>query len=286
MKKRVISLLLAIVMLAALTACGNDSDRIAQLEAENAALKAQVADLTAKLESGATSASLSDWSFAAYAWSSNNGASVTFTGTPVSYAEGQTARFSAWLEGELVAEEDCTWDGTNFVGTLDLNAADGYCYYCTITDEAGNAMEVELNTPKKPTNETLIDMETSLNSYCGMMVEDSQLEGTTLTIVSGYAQVQLPKIGQTVDPVTCTGGRLVLEHSGQEVARRDLTLVPGETSDRYAAEIAGIQFTIPSMKDDEQLDIRMEVTLSDGQVLTTAGGSWFYNGGKLFLVVG
>ena len=286
MKKRVISLILALVMLAALTACGNDSDRIAQLEAENAALKAQVAELTAKLDNAVSFASLSDWDFDAYAWSSNNGVSVTFTGTPVSYAEGQKARFSAWLEGELVAEEDCTWDGTNFVGTLDLNAADGYCYYCTITDETGNTTEVELNTPKNPTDETLIDMETSLTAYCGMMVEDSDFEGSTLTIVSGYAQVQLPKIGQTVEDVTCTGGRLVLEYAGQEVARFDLTLVPGESADRYAAEIAGIQFTIPSMKDDEQLDIRMEVTLSDGQVLTTAGGSWFFNDGELYLVVG
>ena len=286
MKKRVISLILAVLMLATLTACGGDADRIAQLEAENAALKAQVAELTTKLEHAASSASLSQWHFDAYAWSSNNGVSVTFTGTPVSYAEGQKARFSAWLEGELVAEEDCTWDGTNFVGTLDLNAADGYCYYCTITDETGNTTEVELNTPKNPTDETLIDMETSLTAYCGMMVEDSDFEGSTLTIVSGYAQVQLPKIGQTVEDVTCTGGRLVLEYAGQEVARFDLTLVPGESADRYAAEIAGIQFTIPSMKDDEQLDIRMEVTLSDGQVLTTAGGSWFFNDGELYLVVG
>ena len=50
MKKRVISLILAVLMLTALTACGGDADRIAQLEAENAALKAQVEELTAQLE--------------------------------------------------------------------------------------------------------------------------------------------------------------------------------------------------------------------------------------------
>ena len=51
MKKRVISLILAVLMLTALTACGGDADRIAQLEAENASLKAQVANPGSKLAS-------------------------------------------------------------------------------------------------------------------------------------------------------------------------------------------------------------------------------------------
>ena len=285
MKKRVISLFLAIVMLAALTACGGDADRIAQLEAENAALKEQVEGLSTQPAIGGV-AGLSDWRFDAYAWGSNNGANVTSTGTPIGYAEGQTAQFSAWIEGEMVASTLCEWNGISFVGDLDLNAADGYCYYCTVTNPDGTTVEVELNTPKNPTNEALIDMETSLNAYCSMMVEDSELKGSVLTIVSGYAQVQLPRIGQTIEAVSCTGGQLVLEANGKEVGRCDLTLVAGETADRYSAEIAGLSFTIPDMKDDEQLQIRMDVTLSDGQTLTTNGGSWFYNGGKLYLVVG
>lgn len=286
MKKRVFALILTVLMLTALTACGGDADRIAQLEAENEALKAQIAELTGQLENAAAFAGLSDWSFKAFAWSSNNGANVTFTGTPVSYAEGQTARFSAWLEGEQVAAADCTWDGAAYTGVLDLNAADGYCYYCTIINADGTENEVELNTPKNPTDEKLIDMETALTAYCGMMVEDSKLENSTLTIIAGYAQVQLPRIGQTVEPVAITGAQLVLDAVGKEVARCDLTMEATETADHYAAEITGITFTIPAMEDDQQLNIRMEVQLSDGQTLTTAGGSWFYNGGDLYLVVG
>ena len=286
MKKRVMSLILAVLMLTALTACGGDADRIAQLEAENAALKAQVEELTVKLESVGSSAGLSDWSFDSYAWSSSNGANVTFTGIPVSYTEGQSAEFSAWLEGDLVASTPCEWNGTAYVGSLDLNAADGYCYYCTLTAPDGTQTEVELNTPKNPTDPILVDMESSLNSYCGMMVEESKLEGNVLTIVGGYAQVQLPHIGLTADAITITSAQLILESAGEEVARCDLTMGPGETPDRYAAEIAGIHFTVPALEDDQQMSIRMDVALSDGQTLTTSGGSWFYNGGDLVLVVG
>lgn len=286
MKKRVLTLILAALMLTALTACGGDADRIAALEAENAALKAQVEELTTKLENAGSAAGLSDWTFDAYAWSSSNGANVTFIGTPISYTEGQSAEFSAWLEGDLVASTPCEWNGSSYVGALDLNAADGYCYYCTVTAPDGTQTEVELNTPKNPTNATLVDMESSLTSYCGMMVEESKLEGSTLTISAGYAQVQLPRIGLSGGTVTISGAQLILESAGAEIARCDLTMVPGETPDRYAAEIAGIQFTVPTLTDEQQMDIRMDVTLSDGQTLTTSGGSWFYSNGELILVVG
>ena len=286
MKKRVISLLLAVLMLTALTACDADSDRIAQLEAENAALKAQVADLTAQLEASGASAGLSDWNFTAYAWSSSNGANVTLTGTPTHYTDGMTAEFSAWLEGELIATTPCAWDGNAFVGNLDLNAADGYCYYCTVTAPNGSSAEVELNTPKNTTNEDLVNMETALTSYCAMMVEESEVEGSTLTLSAGYAQVQLPRIGLTSDPVAITGAQLILESAGKEIARCDVTMVPGETPDRYAAEIAGISFTVPALADDQQMDIRLEVALNDGQSLKASGGSWFSTNGELYLVVG
>ena len=118
MKKRVISMILAVLMLTALTACGGDADRIAQLEAENAALKAQVEELTAQLEASGAGAGLSDWHFESYAWSSSNGANVTFVGTPVRYAEGMSAEFTAWLEGEMSVSAPCEWNGSAFVASV------------------------------------------------------------------------------------------------------------------------------------------------------------------------
>ena len=286
MKKRVFSLILAVLMLTALTACGSDTDRIAQLEAENAALKAQVEELTARLEASGSAAGLSDWYFESYAWSSSNGANVTLVGTPVRYTEGQSAEFSAWIEGEMIATAPCEWNGTAYVGDLDLNAADGYCYYCTVIAPDGTKIEVELNTPKNTMDENLVNMETALTSYCGMMVEESNAEGDKLTLVSGYAQVQLPRIGQTSDPVAISNAQLILETDGKEIARCDVNMVPGETPDRYAAEIAGISFTAPVLEEGQQMDIRLEVTLNDGQTLKASGGSWFSANGKLNLVVG
>lgn len=282
--KKIFVLLLAVLMLASFTACGGDADRIAELEAENAALKAQVAELTAQLgQQGGTG--LSDWSFEASAWEGSNGATVSFTAVPAGYAEGQSAVLGIWLEGDPVDTVECQWNGTAYTAVTDLNAVDGYCYYCTITDADGNAVEVELNTPKNPTYPAVIDLETSLNAYCAMMVEDSAVENGKLNVTAGYAQVQLPVIGRTGGKVEAVGAELVLKVDGGEISRQPLPL-SAVTESELIAEIVGLSFDIPEMEDDQQLELWMEVTLSDGQILFTAGGCWFYNGGELFLVVG
>lgn len=282
--KKLFAMILALVMLLALAGCNSDSDRIAELEAENEALKAQVAELTAQLEQQG-GAELSDWTFEASAWEGSNGATVTFTAVPVRYVEGQTAELSIWLEGDPVDTVSCQWDGTAYTAVTDLNAADGYCYYCTITDANGNAVEMELNTPKNPTFPGVIDLETSLSAYCAMMVEEFVVEDNILTVTAGYAQVHLPVIGRTGNAVEATGAELVLKVEGNEVSRRSLALT-AETETELLGEIIGLTFDVPAMEDDQQMELWLEVGLSDGQMLFTTGGCWYYNGGELFLVVG
>lgn len=283
--KKVFSVILAMVMVLALAGCNSDSDRIAQLEAENEALKAQVAELTAKLGQQSTGAGLSDWSFEASAWEGSNGATVSFTAVPVSYEAGQSAQLSIWLEGDPVDTVDCDWNGTAYTAVTDLNGADGYCYYLTLTGADGKAVEVELNTPKNPTYPEMIDLETSLNTYCAMMVEDFLVENAVLTVTAGYAQVILPAIGRSGGAVEATGAELVMKVDGSEVSRQSLPLTALTGTERIA-EIIGLRFAVPEMEDDQQLELWMEVKLSDGQTLFTSGGCWYYNGGELFLVVG
>lgn len=283
--KKVFSVILALVMVLALAGCNSDSDRIAQLEAENEELKAQVAELTAKLAQQSAGVGLSDWSFEATAWEGSNGATIRFTAVPISYEAGQTAHLGIWLEGDPVDTIACEWNGTAYTAVTDLNAVDGYCYYCTITGADGKAVEVELNTPKNPTFPAVIDLETSLSAYCSMMVEDSVVENEELAVTAGYAQVHLPVIGRSGGAVEATGAELVMKVEGNEVSRRSLPLT-AQSDTELIAEIIGLRFEIPTMEDDQQLELWMEVKLSDGQTLFTTGGCWYYNGGELFLVVG
>jgi hypothetical protein len=65
-----------------------------------------------------------------------------------------------------------------------------------------------------------------------------------------------------------------------------ITLPKGEGEGSYEMAVTDLSFEMPKMADDHQLDLWLEVTLSDGQTLSTCGGSWYYSNGDLVLAVG
>lgn len=228
---------------------------------------------------------LTDWHLSASAWSSNNGASVTLTAVPSTYYQDVNASFVVRLEGEEAASVPCTWDGKQYTAMADLNAADGYCYYM-VWDDGETQTEFEINTPAKPSNQLLINLEYSLESYCEMAVETSELKGSKLTVTKGAAQVRLPLISKNGESVGFQSIDLVLSHEGGECDRQSLTAPELNAMGTYDLEIKNVTFSVPDMEDDQQLALTIEITLTDGQVLTAPGGTWFYTDGQVALAVG
>lgn len=283
-KKNFLALItLLAVLLTALTGCGSN-DRVTQLEAENETLKNQVAGLTSQLQSLGNAVGLASWTLEATPWSSSNGANVVLNAIPLIHQEGQTAAFTVWLEGDMLENVPCEWNGESFTAAVDLNAADGYCYYCVLTAPDGTQTEIDVNTPNQPMDEALINMESALSTYCNLMLDTSEYADGKLTLSGGYAQVQLPRIA--AGEASCKSAELVLTRDDQEIARQALTLGEGEGVMQYETDLTGISFSLPEMEDDQQLDLRMDVVLSDGQTMTSPGASWFYLDGDLLLAVG
>ena len=296
--KKFLSTALLIVMIAALMifAAGCDSnstdaeDRIAQLEQENAELKAQVEALTAQLGNEAARLeqvlSMKDWNLNAAPWSDGNGATVTFTATPDSYAEGMRAALSVRM-GDLEAEStNCVWDGNAFTGSVDLGAADGYSYYCVLTAPDGSQQEIALNTPDAVTDEMLVYLGSSLSAYANLIVEDWEATDSSLVVKTGYIQVQLPRMAASGTSASISAVDLILNLNGSEVSRQAVTLEAGEGEGSFESEISSCTFTMPALEEDYQLDLWLEVTLSTGNTISVNGGSWYYNSGALQLVVG
>lgn len=229
---------------------------------------------------------LASWEMSATTWSSPNGATVHIKAVPTSVTEGQSAVFSVRLEGEEVESVPCEWDGTYYTASADLNAADGYCYYIVVTGADGAQEETAVNTPAAPTDESLVNMETALNSYCHLLVESSDSDGKKLTITAGTVQIQPPQITNNGEKVTCSEAALVLSFNGVEADRKALTLSEPGAGGIYELSIADIRFDIPAMEDDQQLTLRLDVTLSNGQTLSDTNGTWSYIGGELVGVVG
>ena len=297
MKKNLLTKLMAVLMIAVLlvsiTACGNKedevtADQLAQLQQENAALQAQVNELTNQLAMLKQKASLETWTMDVIPWAGNTGANVTISAIPKAHVDGQSATISVQLNGLEAESVPCAWDGTAYTATVELNAADGYSYYCILTSLDGSQEQIALNTPENPTEESLIYLASYLNAYANMIVDGDgwKADKKKLTISSGYIQVQMPQLTMGTDAVTVDKAELVLKLSGEEVERQSITLPKGEGEGSYELAITDVSFSMPKMDDDHQLDLWLEVVLSDGQTLSTCGGSWYYSNGDLVLAVG
>lgn len=296
MKKKIFTTALLILMMASLLLCGcgantesvtdDSAARIAELEQENAQLKAQVESLTAELGRMTQEAALLDWTLDAAAWTDGNGATVTFTATPVNYVDGMKAALSVRM-GELEAEStNCVWDGTVFTGSVELSAADGYGYYCILTSANGTQQEIELNSPASTTNELLVNLGSSLSAYANLVVEDWEATASALNIKSGYIQAQLPRLTHNDAESDISGAALVLKLNGEEISRQNVTLTAGEGEGSFESTISGQSFSMPALEDDYQLDLWLEVVLSTGNTVSISGGSWYSSDGQLQLVVG
>ena len=281
MKKRLFAGLLAIVMALSAAACGKKAETPAATEGQTTAQPAATENGSGR------ELSLTESSLSVTTWSSPNGATVNLTAVPSEHANGDTAEFVVRLDGEDIKTVPCEWKSGAYVASADLNGADGYGYYVALSGKDGSFAEVAVNTLENPTDETLINLASSLMPYCSLTLNDTALEGDCLTILSGYALVQAPRITGDGDNVACAQANLVMTLDGQEIGRIPLVMAPGEADRSYDATITDLSFTVPEeIGEGQQLVLRLEAELTDGQTLTAQGGSWTAQDGSFANAVG
>ena len=281
MNKKVLRALLAAAVVLSLCACGKKAETPASTESETPA------PTTASQENAGRELSLTEVSFSVTTWSSPNGATVNLTAVPNEHAKGDSAEFVVRLDADTVASVPCEWKDNAYVASAELNGADGYGYYVIITGKDGSIAEIPVNTPEEPVDEALVNLASYLQSYCTLTLNDAALEGDNLTILSGYALVQAPRITENSDNVACAQASLVLTLDGQEIASVPLTMAPGETDRSYDSTITDMSFTIPGdLSDGQQLMLRLDAVLTNGQTLTAQGGSWTAQNGVVANAVG
>ncbi|MGM9585082.1 MAG: hypothetical protein ACI3V1_06010 [Faecousia sp.] len=274
----VLCALLTLAMVLSFAACGSKATPTEQTT--QAATVAAPAETEEPLN-------LTDWSLSASTWSSPNGATIHLTAAPTRHTEGDSAVFTVRLEGEEVTSAPCTWENDTYTASVDLNAADGYCYYVVLTGADGTTAEVAVNTPAQPVEENYINLAAALESYCSLTLEQADLAGDKLTISGGTAVVQAPRITDDGENIACAKATLVLTLDGQEVGSTELTMAPGDASRSYEASLADVSFPLPgTIGEQQQLSLRLDAELTNGQKLTAQGGSWYYQDGAMTNAVG
>ncbi len=259
--------------------------QVTELQGQVAALQGQINSLGARLDAVAMGDGLANWSLDAAPWADANGADVTLTALPATPEEDLTVQFSVRLQGREVANVPCQKTDAGFTATASLEAADGYSYYCIFLGTDGSRRQFALSTPENPVADLPVYLESSLASYCNMMVDSWLDDGASVTLTSAYIQVQLPRLSAQ-GTLTAEKTQLVLYCNSKEVSRTDITLQPGEGAGSFELELSDQAIPLPEMAEDDYLDLWLEIGLSDGRTLSTAGASWYNSPDGLFLVVG
>lgn len=289
MRKYFALVLAALMCLTAFTGCSGEgaadhSAEIAQLQQEISDLRNQLQAMQERLvllETG----SVADWALDGRPLTQGSGAEITLTVTPTAYREGQMALLRVLLEDRSIAELYCDWDGTAYTARVELDAADGYSYHLILSTPEGSVEHLELNSPEKPVKPQLVYLYSSLSALCMLNVYEWHIADEALTLDAGTAEVQLPTLTATGEAASCTGADLVLMLEGRELERRELN-VPQAEEEGIFMHIDGISFSMPELEEGSQLELWLEVTLSDGQVLTHIGSSWYLFEGELIQAVG
>lgn len=263
----------------------DQSHLIDDLYSENRQLQEQVDALEGQLQQLMTAVNLQSWDLDVAPWADSTGADVTLSVVPSSYQSGINATFLVTLEGEQITSVPCHWDGTAFTATAPLGAADGYGYYCLLLSPSGT-QKLPLLTPDSPDPGVPVYLQSSLSSYCNLVVSDwIENPGSSLVLTDAYAQVQLPRIS-AAGTVEIAATEVVLRLNGQESVRIPIKLSPSEVDYSYDLVISDLHIPMPELTDSDSLELSLEVSLTDGRYLKAVGVTWKLKSGKLTSAVG
>ncbi len=124
----------------------------------------------------------------------------------------------------------------------------------------------------------------SSDAYCHLLVNSWEGSLSVLTLRSAVAQVVIPATSDT--ELLIQSAQLVLRRDILEVERKAVTLVATDSNTSFEAILEGISFELPQLEENAQVDLWLEVVLSDGQILLSPACGWFRSGSELFMVAG
>lgn len=259
-------LALVVSLFTAVQVSNHDNDALIDaLMAQNLELQAQIDALSSQtdaLELGATT-------LTAATWSDGQGADVTLTFEPQTHRDEDTVLLRVMQDSLPVTEVPCQWDGTVYTATAQVPAGNGYTYSLITGEEVHT-----LASPENPVYPQLVYLADSLNAYCNLVVGDWYIRDNILTLETSFAHIQTPQLGDT-GTLTCTQASLVLKNGDTVLEEFAITPAPGDGEGSYECEVAAAVFELPELAEGEQVDLWLEATLSDGQILTACAATWY-----------
>lgn len=123
-----------------------------------------------------------------------------------------------------------------------------------------------------------------LTPYCNLVVEEWTEDSQGITLNTAYLQVQLPR--SDTGELTVADCNLIFSRNGEKIRSYPVTPRPGEGENSWELTISDLLLEQAQQAEGDELSLMLEVTLSDGRVLTATGADWYRDADGIYLVVG
>lgn len=286
MKKRIISAVLVGIMLLALTGCHDKKDLalIAELQDANTRLAAQVDSLKAEVAS-LRSMSLQTWEITAVPSEDGTLADVSFSAVPDGLLDGQSITFEVVQDGQVRVSLPCLLDGATFTASAQLEPKNGYSFFCVLSDGSASFKREALMDPASTVLSTLMNLGDAMNTYCNLVVDDYAVEEGKLNLKLSLS-AKLPEFVNKEAPAGIESAKLIFTMGEETLETTDVTFEAGENG-VLEAVMDSLSLTIPEkMEKDAQLTLTLNVKLTNGQELKSAGAGWYMQEGAPVMVAG
>lgn len=115
--------------------------------------------------------------------------------------------------------------------------------------------------------------------YCTLSLAEWTSDAHTLTLTACHAQVMAEGTG-------LEQANLVVMINSEPYSTWSIDMLPGEAEGSFELDLSGLILTLPELKNGDQLELRLEATLTDGSEMSALGGTWDRESGRLLLVAG
>ena len=116
-------------------------------------------------------------------------------------------------------------------------------------------------------------------AYCNLIIGDWIFEEGRLTVSTAFAQA-------LAENTALERAFIVLTVNGDALHMLSIEMAPGEATDSYELDLSELLFDVPALADGDAVELLLEITLSDGRILTSCGGNWEYLENNLQMIAG
>lgn len=147
-------------------------------------VRAQINDLETAATAPGTPEALHSFEFQLTPGTEEPNVHVHLSAIPKRHTD-ETAVFSVRREGQEVTSTECIWDGTAYVGQLELPLENGYAYWLLLYDLQGNQEQIPLQDTQAQNLKTTFSLTCSVNTddvFMHYVGEDLCLSGLQFTL--------------------------------------------------------------------------------------------------------